>query len=544
MSFLSPNPKTIDSQKGIDTLRDWREEVFGKVIRVIGIAGTVVFVINMVLSYQSTKKEMLFLQTLSYLFVAIAAFMPHLKTVYRTHIFTSIVLFVGIFTAIDKATVGDGRIWLILAAFLATVFLGKKTGLIYASIATIAWALIGYLFSTSLLPYIKIDQFSFAIWTGTTLSLLITSVLIALTVNALSVHLSTNVDKRASLTKALESQKEELAKQRDALIRRSNALEASARVSRHLASATLREDIIKETPKLIQDEFEVSSAVFLLFDKENVLRRESSSRARNQAKNTRTSLSSKEKDLVNKSIADKQAYTQTDPDTEEESQVQLAIPIQRYEKMLGAILLKSDDLEAFGTEKISILQMLVDHIAILLENALLLVQKESALEAERHAYGEIAQGAWQEFIGKQEFGSYRRDKNGLRQVRTEAHMPQDTKAEVEAVPIRIRGKVIGHIDAQKQKNRAWTASEKELLNILTSRLETAIDSARLYQTAQERAERERIIATTSAKMRESLDIESVLKIAADELRKSLGIAEAEVWLSAEQAKELNTEERE
>ncbi|MBT7350176.1 hypothetical protein HN803_05290, partial [candidate division WWE3 bacterium] len=85
----------------------------------------------------------------------------------------------------------------------------------------------------------------------------------------------------------------------------------------------------------------------------------------------------------------------------------------------------------------------------------------------------------------------------------------------------------------KSKNRAWTASERELLRILTARLETAIDGARLYQDAQERAERDRIIGETSTRLRESLDVEGVLKIAASELQKKLGIAEAEVWLDAE-----------
>ena len=61
-----------------------------------------------------------------------------------------------------------------------------------------------------------------------------------------------------------------------------------------------------------------------------------------------------------------------------------------------------------------------------------------------------------------------------------------------------------------------------------------MDSARLYQDSQQRAERELIISETSARMRESLDIESVLESAARELRNALvGIAEAEVWVSSD-----------
>ncbi len=175
------------------------------------------------------------------------------------------------------------------------------------------------------------------------------------------------------------------------------------------------------------------------------------------------------------------------------------------------------------------------------QDAELLAQKESALEAERRAYGKITQAAWEDYRNSQDHGAYRRDEKGITLVPAKQYRPGEKDVESEQVPISVRGKVIGFIDAHKPKSRAWTASEKELLKILTARLETAMDSARLYQDTQEQAEREKIISEMSSQVRESLDIENVLETAARELRNALGIAEAEVWVSVEHLDNPDTE---
>ena len=526
-------------QKSIDALRDWREEIFAKVIRSIGIAGTIVFSISMALIYKSTETSILFLYTLVYLAVMVAAFLPRIPTLHRTYIFSAVIFLLGIIASLQRAAVGDGRIWFLLATFLAAVFLGRRAGLFSAILASIIWSIIGLFFNAEIIQVPVVDQLSFPIWGGTTITFLVVGVTTVLTVNALSSHLSQNVNKKAFLAQKAEEQSRELEEQRDALVRRSKTLEASARVSRQLASLMLRDEILAQVAKLIKEEFELCRATLFLFDADNALRLEAISGGKKQAQDARERALSSKEGIVKMAIINKKPYTNLDTDIGlnialEKTRSYIAIPLHGQEKIIGALALESEEVESFGTERASIFQMLADHIAILFENANLTAQKEGALEAERRAYGKIAQGAWQEFISKQEYGSYRRDARGLSVVPTKPYSPQEKKFEAEQVPIRIRGKIIGHIDAHKAEGRAWTASEKELLNILTSRLETAIDSARLYQDSQEKAEREHIIASTSEKMRANLDVNGVLEASARELRNALGIAEAEVWLSSKE----------
>jgi len=96
--------------------------------------------------------------------------------------------------------------------------------------------------------------------------------------------------------------------------------------------------------------------------------------------------------------------------------------------------------------------------------------------------------------------------------------------------------VIGYIEAQKPSDAtAWSSTEKELLGTLTGRLESALDTARLYEETQQRAAHDRIIGETTARMRETLDMETVLKTAAQELRTVLDLAEVEVRMGEPQA---------
>jgi GAF domain-containing protein len=533
--------RLINPQEGIDALQDWRKEVFLKVIRVIGIAGTFAYIINVALDYQNLFANVGFfsLYTLAYLLVMVAAFIPRIPTVYRTYIFTSVIAFLGILASIEKAAIGDGRIWLLLAAFLAAVFLGRRAGLFYVFLTSFAWALTGTFFTNSILQQPNVDQFSFGIWAGTTVTLIVVGITTVLTVNALSIHLSQNVDKKTSLIEISEEQGEKLREQHLALERRSKTLEASSSIIRKLTRLTRYDDILERMPKLMSESFALNSASVFLLGTENILHLASRSEWNEQDTNKRDFSLSIDEDIVGMAIVENVSYSNIDSNVGlkialEETNSYVAIPLHGREDRLGALVLQSKEKNAFGQERVNILENFVEQVALLLENANLLAQREKALDAERRAYGQITQNAWSEFIATQEFGAYRRDASGLSVLppKTFVHS-DDEEVECEHVPIRIRGKVVGYVDAHKSKNRAWTASERELLRILTARLETAIDGARLYQDAQERAERDRIIGETSTRLRESLDVEGVLKIAASELQKKLGIAEAEVWLDAE-----------
>ncbi len=524
-NFLASRPP-----KNTNALQAWQEKNISILTRLLSIAAVIAYIANWAMNYASLDELTFAGYTVMLLSLLFAAYYPHLPSTTRATILALIIFVAGIQSALDFSTAGDSRAWFFLAIFLATIFVGQRAGIIFSVAFLLIWALMAYLFNAQIIPAPTFDPVANSLWVGTAISAAIVAVIITLTTSNLLSSLNKAIEHNFSLMETAERQNTALKEQYAITERRSKTLEASANISQELAIYTDYDTIVDRVPVLFNNTLLLNMSSVFLFSAEDALYQASRQKRASQTPNTRESLTSKENQLLNKAVSDKKAYAEINLNPDDESQVYLAIPMQGQKKTIGALFLQSNDLQAFGTERISVLQMLANHIAILLENAILFAQKERALETERRAYGEVAQGAWREFIAKQSYGSYRRDSAGLSHVPAETYTPQKEKAEAEAVPIKVRGKIIGHIDARKAKNRAWTAAEKELLDILASRLETAIDSARLYQEAQERAKREEIIAKTSSRVRENLDIEKVLEIAVQELRENLDIDKSEIWL--------------
>lgn len=107
-------------------------------------------------------------------------------------------------------------------------------------------------------------------------------------------------------------------------------------------------------------------------------------------------------------------------------------------------------------------------------------------------------------------------------------------SEILAVPIKVRGEVIGVLNGHRSlASGGWSPESQTLLETLTDQLGQALESARLYQDTQRRAAREQFISETTARMRETLDLETVLQTAIREMRVGLGLQEAEIRLGVD-----------
>ena len=93
-----------------------------------------------------------------------------------------------------------------------------------------------------------------------------------------------------------------------------------------------------------------------------------------------------------------------------------------------------------------------------------------------------------------------------------------------AVPIKVRGEVVGVVDTYKASETGqWSQKKIPLVQSLPEQLSVALDSARLYQETQQQAERERMVSEITGRMRETLEIDSVLKTAASEIYQALDL---------------------
>jgi GAF domain-containing protein len=218
------------------------------------------------------------------------------------------------------------------------------------------------------------------------------------------------------------------------------------------------------------------------------------------------------------------------PDTRSE----MALPLTVGDRILGALDVQSTMPAAFTEEDVAVLQVLANQVAIAIENVRLLGETQAALELSRRAYGEMSREAWLERLQSQGLG-YHRDANGLTQIKVPQQKDdRESNAQLISIPIQVRGQILGFVHARKpDRAGAWSAEQTALLNTLIDQLGVSLDSARLYEETQERAERERMVGEITSHMRETLDLETVLQTAAREMRRALDLAEVEMRLGSD-----------
>jgi len=231
------------------------------------------------------------------------------------------------------------------------------------------------------------------------------------------------------------------------------------------------------------------------------------------------------------------------PDTRSE----MALPLRARGKIIGALDVQSLEPAAFSNEDVAVLQTLTDQVAMAINSAQLFQQVQQSLEAERRAYSELSREAWRELVRTQSDLGFVRDEEGTRRVSGGAG-EQGSGGEGErggqdsvglAMPIKVRGQVIGVIDAHKSagergsggaEERGWTAEQTTLLEALADQLGAALESARLYRDAQRLATRERLTREITDRMRRVTSVEGIVQTAVDELFNVLGVSRTFVRL--------------
>lgn len=227
------------------------------------------------------------------------------------------------------------------------------------------------------------------------------------------------------------------------------------------------------------------------------------------------------------------------PDTRSE----LALPLRILNRTIGVLDVQSVEVQAFAEQDVQTLQALADQVAIAISNARLLAEARQVAEVERRIYSEQTDEAWQNLLrAGRALGFYSTEQTTApagdlwqpemrAALQTGGTVRDSHNAQRLAVPVRVRDEVIGVIDFIKPgENSVWTEEEITLVESLTGQLGIALESARLYQDTQRAATRERVIGQVTARVRESLDVTAVLKTAAQEIARSLGLAALDVRL--------------
>ena len=215
------------------------------------------------------------------------------------------------------------------------------------------------------------------------------------------------------------------------------------------------------------------------------------------------------------------------PDTRSE----MALPLRVGGTIIGALDVQSTEPNAFSDDDVEVLSILADEVSVAIENARLYQESRQVMEDAQSVFGEFTQEAWQKMAKARKLIGYELDGRNVRTL--DAPLKTDDKKSV-AVPIKLRGRVIGTMNISLPENKTLNQDEVDITQALAERVGVAIESAALLEETQRRAVRESLIGDISAKLSATAEIERLMQVAVEELRGVLGASEVSLEIGVEE----------
>ncbi|MBI3162556.1 MAG: GAF domain-containing protein, partial [Chloroflexi bacterium] len=101
------------------------------------------------------------------------------------------------------------------------------------------------------------------------------------------------------------------------------------------------------------------------------------------------------------------------------------------------------------------------------------------------------------------------------------------------IPLILHGQKIGGIMLKRKGvNASWSERERVLIEKVADQVALALENSRLVDETQKNAMRNQVIANISNRVRETLDVESVIRTATTEFRRVFDLKEVEISIGA------------
>jgi GAF domain-containing protein len=457
---------------------------------------------------------------------------------------------------------GDGRVYLVALPALALILIGRRSGIIMTAISLMTFlvfagfAQLGWL-GQWMPAAAHINPLDLENWleSGVTMALLLVPivVLLALFADLQTKTLEAEHKATASAVQSstlLQERAEQLENANRLLAAQAGALSGAVEIARQ--GLTDEQSLLEQFCHLLLNRFGLYYAGLYLLDaqREYIVLQAASAQDGQKIAGLGGRLPASSEDLVGQTArSGSGGLLPVAPGSISDlpnTRWRAVLPLKGRLETIGVLDIHFDTDQSPSKEQVQVLRTLADQLAIALENVRLFHRTQESIEAERRAYGELSRQAWAELLYTRSDLGFLSDEHGvapagdvwLPQMETAFETGEIAQGEdggrTLSIPVKVRGQVIGVIDASKPApSEAWSVEEIALLRTLTEQLGAALESARLYQDTQRRATRERLISEVTSHMRESLNVERVLQAAVREFGKTLGADEVKIRLTAD-----------
>jgi GAF domain-containing protein len=237
---------------------------------------------------------------------------------------------------------------------------------------------------------------------------------------------------------------------------------------------------------------------------------------------------------------------------------ELALPLRVRGRVIGVLTVQSEQEDAFDQAYVALLQTMADQVAVAIDNARLFAESQAALVEMQGIQQRYTAQSWRKYLRTRRAEAYTMaggvagaegpDSTAIRQAlsqrgATVARLPasrddgpDEGGRSALVLPVTVRGEPIGVVGIEDiDIERHWSEDDIALAEAVVERLAIAAENLRLLDDTQSSAAREQLTAEIGQRVREALDIEEIVRVAAETLGKELGASEVVLRLgSAEQ----------
>jgi len=572
-AIRNPPEAAQESTAPVEDISAWRQRLLRGVLRAMVIVGVPAVVLGSYSAYETNDLWLIPIYLAIYGIILLVAFWRRVSYPAQAWTMLGLMYGWGVLEFLDSGLSGEGRTVLLILPVLAALLFGLRESVAALILAPLTITVFGWAYSSGQLPVSpdpRVLATDMTWWLNAVIIYVLLSIIMVISQNYLVPRLVNALSRSRQLAVELHNERagsEQRVQERTLdLARRNTQMEAAAQVAREAAAIHDLGNLLQETARLISDRFGFYHAGIFLLDAsgEWATLQAASSAGGLRMLARRHRLKVGEVGIVGYVTGRGEPRVALDVGTDAvffdnpdlpETRSEMALPLRARGEIIGALDVQSTQPAAFSEDSIAVLQILADQLALAISNARLFQQAQESLEAERRAYGELSRQAWSELLRARPGLGERYDPHGI--LPTTDQWRQDMKLATQkgetvvsqngstttlATPIKVRDLVIGVLDAHKSAGergrqgageRGWTAEEITLLETLADQLGVALENARLYQDTQRRAVRERLTGEVTARMRETLDVDTVLQTAVREIGEALGLHDVTIRLDTD-----------
>lgn len=299
---------------------------------------------------------------------------------------------------------------------------------------------------------------------------------------------------------------------------RTRAVETSASISQEMTTVLDVDELLQQVVNRLKDEFEFYHAhIYLVEEETGELVMATGAGEVGQKLKAKGHRLAQGQGIVGTVAGTKQPFKSDNVDAVlnfvrnpllPKTRSELALPMLKGDQVLGVLDIQSEALGRFSNDDIALLQSLANQTAIAIDNARLLDRTQAALREVERLNRRLIHEAWTETKEKETIGYH--FKKGLAQAiskdsrvwlppmkeaaaKKELVKVSDAgnghKANSElAVPLMLRGEVIGVLGVKREEKPDWAAEEVSAVAAVADQISRALENARLAKEQEKTIE--------------------------------------------------------